>query len=1069
MQNKNNLQSLRRIKLSCFQNLKEIPFSLSFCFLSFVCSSTIYADNNVFQTETSKTNVIPSAMEYNQNVIRVSGKVVDENNVPIIGAAIVEKGTVNGTITDADGKFSIDAQKGASLVVSYIGYVEQIVLVDSKDNHLTIVLREETETLDEVVVVGYGVQKKVNLTGSVVSIDSKELLERPVANTLNLLQGKVNGLQLVPNNAQPGRDGASLMLRGKGSFSTDASPLVLIDGIIGNMNELSPGDIESVSVLKDAASASIYGSRAANGVILVTTKKGKAGKSIVSYNFNYGIQEATRLSDQIWNSATYMELYNQMADRMVAHNKYPQELIDKYKNPNRDKNLYPDYNWMEETFHQGHIMSHNLGVTGGKEKLSYNVSLGYTDQDGLLDNHTYSKYTGLLNLTSEVTERVKLGASFNFYYSKLNEPYYTNESLVLFIAQSRPMAGPYLPDGSGKYAYAPLPQNIAGDWQNRNPVWAMNETSREEESWRANASLNLDVDLVKKDNMKLRWTTKAAFRYTDFFRREHYPANSEGYYFLKESDYLQNGTDEYKYATNFYPEKRVTNRDERSVYTSVSSILDFDWNISEKHSLAALLGIQEEGQETRYLYGYRENYPSDSMQELDGGSTSGQNLAGGVSEYAIRSLFGRVNYSFNDRYLFEANFRYDGTSRIHPDHRWGFFPSFSGAWRISEEEFIKNKMDWVNNLKLRVSYGVLGNSSIGNYPYQEVYTTSNYVFDNQLSQGVIQSALKDKTLKWETTSVTDLGLDLSVCSGLFSITIDWYNKITDNILSQATIPLSVGMSAPTINYGKMRNRGVEFEIGHQNRINDFSYGASFMASLNKNKVLELKAPSYGSYIYEVGKPYGEHYLYIWDGIFQSEDDIANSPKQPYGPKPGDIKFKDLNNDGVIDGNDRTMVEGVYPKMLYSFKVYASYKNWDLSAFFQGVSGRKIYTDGFGSVPFAQGASPTSNYLNAWTPENTNTNVPALFDWSYGPMNNMRSTYNLKDASYLRLKNLQVGYNFPKSLIKKMGLEFARIYMSGENLFVITDYPDYDPERSGDGWHAMYPQARTYSLGLNLRF
>lgn len=1011
---------------------------------------------------------------YKMDAVVVKGRVIDAAGTPIIGATVKEASTTNGTITDFDGNFSLNVAEGATIEISYIGYKTQTLkITDNKD--LVVTLAEDTEVLDEVVVVGYGTQKKVNLTGSVASVGSAELSDRPVVNTANLLQGKVNGLEMVSNNAQPGRDGSSLTLRGKGSFGTDTSPLVLIDGVVGNMTELAPGDIESVSVLKDAASASIYGSRAANGVILVTTKKGKAGKTSVSYSFNYGIQEATRLSDQIWDSATYMELYNQMADRMVGHTKYPQEIIDKYKDPNRDKTLYPDYNWMEETFHKGHVMTHNLGVNGGTEKLSYNLSLGYTDQSGLLDNHDYSKYTGLLSLTSQINDRIKISASVNLFNSKLNEPYYTNEGLVLFIAQSRPMTMPYLPDGSGRYSYAAIPQTVGGDWQNRNPVWAMNETSRDEESWRANSQLNLDVDFIKKDNMKLTWSTKAAVRYTDFFRKEHYPANSEGYYYLKESDYVEGGADEYMYATNFFPEKRVTNRDERSVYTSVSSILNFNWDVTDKHVLGAMLGVQEEGEKSRYLYGYRENYPSDSMTEIDGGATLGQQLAGGISEYAIRSLFGRLNYAYNNKYLFEANFRYDGTSRIHPDHRWGFFPSFSGAWRISEENFLKENADWMDNLKLRASYGVLGNQqtlnsdgSLNNYLYQEVYNTTNYIFDNSINQGVVQSAFKEQSLQWETTTVTDFGLDFSMMSGLFSLTFDYYNKITDNILSQATIPMSAGMSAPTINYGKLKNYGVEFEVGHQNTVGEFSYGVNFMASLNKNEVLELRAPSYGSYIYEVGKPYGEHYMYIWDGIFQSDEDIANSPKHPFNPQPGDIKFKDLNNDNVIDENDRTMVEGKYPKMIYSSKWYASYKNFDISLFFQGVSGRKIYTDGFGVVPFAQGASPTKEYLNAWTPENTDTNVPALYDWSYAPMKS-RSTFNLKDASYLRLKNLVIGYNLPKSWLSKFGVEFARVYFSGENLFVITDYPDYDPERSNDGWHAMYPQAKTYSFGLNLRF
>lgn len=1020
------------------------------------------ADNQIILTP----EVIISEQSPKQKI--VTGTVTDEKGEAVIGANVVEKGTTNGTITDIDGKFSLRVSPDSQVEVSYLGYTVQHVN-PGKQASLRIVLKEDTQKLDEIVVVGFGTQKKVNLTGSVSSISAKELAERPQPNVQNMLQGKVAGMQIVTNTAQPGRDGGAISIRGKGSFGASSDPLILVDGAIGQLNTLAPDDIESISVLKDAASASIYGARAANGVILVTTKKGKAGKAQVSYSFNYGWQQATHLGDQVWESATYMEMYNQMADRMGGRTKYSEAMINKYKDPTRDKNLYPDYNWMDESFKTGHNMTHNLSVNGGNEKVTYNVSLGYLDQDGLLEGHDYKRYTGLMNLEAQVHERIKVGATSNFYNGKVREPYYTNNSLILMINSSRPMAKPYLPDGSGRYSYESFPENYGGEWQNRNPVWAMKETSRKDEYWFANAQVYFDVDFIKKENMQLRWSTKGGFRYTDQFQKTHYPANPQGFYYLKESDYKEGGQDEHLLATDFFPEKGVYNYNERQLYTMLYTTLNYNWSITSEHELGVLAGFQEEGQNIRKLSGKREIYPSDSMTEIDGGSTVGQTLSGGVSEFALRSLFGRVNYSYKGKYLAEANFRYDGTSRIYKDHRWGMFPSFSAAWRVSEEAFVKENLQWIDNLKVRASWGKLGNSEIGNYPYQDVYSASSYIFDGEVAQGVVQNDLKDKSLQWEATSVTDIGLDVSLGRGLFTLTFDWYNKITDGILSQAAIPASVGMKAPTINYGKLQNKGIEFEVGHQNKIGDFTYGASFMATLNKNEVLELRAPSYGSYIKEVGKPYDEHYLYIWDGIFQSDEDIQSSPRHPNNPKPGDIKFKDLNGDKVIDSKDRQMVEGVYPKMLYSFNLNFGYKNFDLSMFFQGISGRKIWTNFFGEDPFSQGSSPNKKFLNAWTPENTNTNVPALYAWGYAPMCNTRSTYNLKDASYLRLKNIQLGYNIPKKILNKAGIDFLRIYFSGENLFTLTSYPDYDPERSGDGWHVQYPQAKTYSLGLNLKF
>lgn len=1004
-----------------------------------------------------------------QKNLPIKGSVVDETGMPVIGANIYIKGTTNGTITDVDGNFNLEVPENAVLSVSYIGYLSKDVKV-GKDKIVSIMLSEDTQKLDEVVVIGFGTQKKINLTGSVASISAEELAERPQPNVQNMLQGKVAGMQIVSNTAQPGKDGGMIAIRGKGSFGASSDPLILVDGVPGELSTIAAEDVESVSVLKDAASASIYGARAANGVILVTTKKGKQGKAQISYNFSYGWQQATGLGDQIWDSATYMELYNQMADRMGGgRTKYSQDLIDKYKDPNRDMNRFPDYNWMEETFKTGHEMNHNLGVSGGTDKLTYNISLGYLNQEGLLDAHSYDRYTGLMNIEAKIHDWIKVGATANFYNGVTKEPWHTNEQIVLLVASSRPMAKPYLPDGSGRYSYLSNPEAYGGEWQNRNPVWNMNESSRKYENWRANGQLYIDIDFLKKQDMKLTWSTKGGFRYSDQFMQEH-QSPTDGYYYLKESDYKAGGRDEYILATDFFPGSTGNvNKDERTVYTMFYTTLNFDWTYLKDHSLNAMLGYQDEGNNYRYLQGSRINYPSYSMTELDGGSTNGQTLAGGLKQFALRSFFGRLNYAYKSKYLVEANFRYDGTSRIYKDNRWGIFPSFSGAWRISEESFVKDNVSWVDNLKLRASWGKLGNSEIGEYPYQEVYSATQYIFNNAIQQGVVQNALKDKSLKWETTAVTDVGVDLSLFRGMFSLTFDWYNKITDGILSQAAIPLSVGMDAPTINYGKLRNRGVEFEVGHQNKIGDFSYGASFMASLNKNEVLELRAPSYGDYIYEVGKPYGEHYLYIWDGIFQSEEDIANSPVHPNSPKPGDIKFKDLNGDNKIDSKDRQMVEGVYPKMLYSFNLNFGYKNFDLSAFFQGISGRKIWTNFFGEDPFSQGQSPNKKFLNAWTPENTNTDVPAIYSWGYAPMCGTRSTYNLKDASYLRLKNLQIGYNVPKALLGKMGIDYLRIYFSGENLLTFTSYPDYDPERAGDGWHVQYPQAKTYSIGLNVKF
>ena len=540
---------------------------------------------------------------------------------------------------------------------------------------------------------------------------------------------------------------------------------------------------------------------------------------------------------------------------------------------------------------------------------------------------------------------------------------------------------------------------------------------------------------------------------------------SEGFYY-----HPING--EYVIGDNFNPspDSGVKDSFSKSKNITLYSTINYNHKIGN-HDWGVLAGVNGETHKNNSLNARRKWFPSYSIEELNGGSPIEQELGGNSGEWGILSFFGRLNYAYASKYLFEANFRYDGTSRIYKDNRWGVFPSFSGAWRISEESFIKdNCSSWLSNLKLRASWGKLGNQEIGNYAYHDVYHSSNVVIGGDMLQGMTINSLTDKSLSWEETSITDFGLDMNLFNGKLNLTFDWYNKITSGILNTAPIPASVGLGAPVVNYGKLRNRGVEFQIGHQNTIKDFTYGVSFMATLNKNKVLELRAPSYGNHINEVGLPYGEHYMWEWIGLFQSEEDIKNSAKHPYKVLPGDLKLKDQNDDGIIDGKDRIVVSGRHPKMLYSFNLNLGYKNFDVSAFFQGVTGRKNYTCQFLIEPFAQGGAPTVDYRDAWTPENTDTNVPALYEGipKYKALQN-RSTFFLRDASYLRLKNLQVGYNFPKNWINKIGLKSLRLYFSGENLLTFSDYPHGDPERLSEGRHAVYPQLKTYSLGLDVKF
>lgn len=481
-------------------------------------------------------------------------------------------------------------------------------------------------------------------------------------------------------------------------------------------------------------------------------------------------------------------------------------------------------------------------------------------------------------------------------------------------------------------------------------------------------------------------------------------------------------------------------------------------------------GYSQEKNSFRYLDGKKISFPSDAFTELKPGSSEGQSVTGNLEEWAMRSWFGRINYDYHGKYLLEANLRYDGTSRIYKDNRLGAFPSFSGGWRISQENFMKD-YNWLDNLKLRASWGKLGNQNIGLYPYQDVYDTSyNYSYDNSVEQGVALTRLTDKNLKWETTKVIDIGVDASFKRGLFSVAFDWYNKTTDDILYQIEIPASIGLAPPTTNYAKMRNKGFEIELGHLYKIKEFTYSVNFNLSRNRNEVLRISSPTYGTTTIQEGLPWKSYYLVEWTGIFQSEEEINNAPRHPYGPQPGDLKFKDQNNDNVIDEKDCVVVDGAHPKFYYGGSVNLQWKNFDLNAFFQGVQGQKFFVNEYGADPFIQGIAPTKDFWkNSWTPENQSNTYPAMYAHGYGPVTGTPSTYHLQNASYCRLKNLTIGYTVPRALCSKIGMKNIRVYFSGDNLATITKYPYADPERTGSGMFVSYPQLRSFTFGLNVQY
>ena len=988
--------------------------------------------------------------------VDISGKVTDENGEGLPGASVVVKGTNLGTTTNLDGNYKLSLSEGEVIVISFVGYMTQEIEIGSR-SEINVQMNPDSRQLEELVVVGYGLQKKANLTGAVTNVAGTDLMKRPTPNVENLLQGKVAGLQVTQGGGTPGDDGAQLRIRGLGTFSSvGSSPLVLIDGVLANMSDLDPNNIESVSVLKDAASAAIYGARAANGVILITTKKGKNQPVSVEYHVNFQAQKATSLPDLVTNSADYMELWNEANTRAGLAQYFPQADIDAYRNNPNDPVNYPNYDWADHLYSTAIAQNHNITVSGGTENTTYNLSVGYLDQPGILPLFDFKRYNFLLSLETKINDWITVGANVQGVkkdkvrdiQSGFNEAYFVMHTFAPGPNYTPTMT---LPDGSTGYV-ARYSNNIA-EWTVRNPYAMLAAGSRISQSNSTRSQIYSNVNLTKN----LTWSTKAAANIDQGFIKNHEHA-VDNYYFNDGSYAHNNGV------------WHLGVIDDMNTYllTTLYSTLNYNKVFNSDHTVSVLGGYNQESAQNRSLGGSRRLFPTDNLVELNAGAADGQSTRGTASEWAIQSFFGRLSYDYKAKYLFEANVRYDGTSRIAPDTRWGLFPSLSAGWRISEESFMEN-VSWLDNLKFRGSWGKLGNQNVGTYPYQNVLSNSSYPFGSNLEAGVNLNRLVDQSLQWETTTITDFGLDASVKNGLFTFTVDWYNKITDGILYQVPVPASVGLSSPTVNGGKMKNTGWDFELGHNNKIGELSFNVSLNLSTYKNEVLSILSPTLGTYTVQEGLPYNSLYMVEWIGIFQTQAEIDEGPLHPYNPKPGDLKFKDQNNDGVINSEDRKVIDGAFPDFYYGGSINVSWRNFDVSAFFQGVQGVKNYVINWGLTPFVQGAAPTQELAdNRWTGPGSTNEYPAIYRAGYNPVMGTTSTFLLQDASYLRLKNLRIGYNIPTEIVEKIGLKNAQVYFSGDNLLTFTKYPGLDPERIGGGAFSVFPQLKTLAFGLKVK-
>jgi len=1008
--------------------------------------------------------------------VAISGKVSDQQGAPLTGVTVAVKGTKVGTITNASGKYILkNVPNNATLVFSFVGMTPQEIALNGK-TVVDVVMAETSIGLDEVVVVGYGTQKKANLTGAVASASGKELTKRPVINAGTMLQGLLPGLQVTQDRGEPGNEGLTLRIRGTGTFSSAGSnPLVLVDGVQGNIQDLDPSVIESVTVLKDAASASIYGSKAANGVVLVTTKSGSEGKMRIEYSGNYAMYSPTKLFDVVTNSAQYMTMWNQAkANTGITTGLYTQAMIDAYSNAT-DRNLYPNYDWLHAGIKSAPTQTHNLSINGTSGVTKYNVALGYVDEKGTMIGFNYKRYTGRINISSQINKAIKFGTNLSLK-NGVNDAFQngSNEQFLSLMSQA-PTYAPQLSDGSGRWSY----KAYDFEYNNKNTFAVSDPTNgliRHTLDYALTSQVWTDITLLKG----LTWYTKGAYNLN----------------FSKGSNFNPI-VQLYNFRTNL-PMAMLdvggnTGRNESynlNSYTNLFSTLTFDREFGD-HAIKAMAGYSQEYNNYSYLNAARTTYVTDVLKQLNAGSNAVMSNSGDMEEWALMSYFGRLNYDFKDRYLLEFNMRYDGTSRLSPSTRWGIFPSFSAGWRVTEEQFVKNlDLKWLNNFKVRGSWGQLGNQNIGTYPYQALLSlTGNYPFDNtSLSSGVAQTNMSNSNIKWETTTVTDFGFDMTVLKGL-NLNFDWYNKTTSDILRSSQVTNLIGLGAPTVNNGTLQNKGIEIGITYNNYIksgvfNGLRYYGGFNFEHYKNKLIKYGAREINGIRLRVeGSEIDQYYMLEQIGIFQSAEEVTNSPKQ-YADRtqPGDLKYKDQltidsngdgildKADGVINDNDRVPIKGAFPNFNYSFNLGANWKGFDFSTQFQGVSGVKYFVSEWGVLPFYQGAPPTVDWLNSWTPQNHSTTMPIMY-WGQGATAIIKrsSTWYLQDATYLRIKNISFGYTLPATLTKKIGVDLLRVFFSGDNLVTFTKFPGLDPERPSATRYLQYPQNKIISFGVNANF
>lgn len=1009
----------------------------------------------------------------------VTGTVTDaKTGETLIGVTVLIKGTTQGTTTDIDGnfKFAVDQVKPATvLVFSYIGYTPVEITV-GVNTRLEVKLSSSSVLLDELVVIGYGSTKRRNILGAVSKVDSKELTKIPVATIDQALQGRVAGVQVTQNTGAPG-EGVSVRIRGSGSINTSNNPLYVVDGIATSdaLNLLSPNDIESISILKDASAAAIYGSRANNGIVLITTKKGQRGKAKVTYSGQFGFQTPVRLTQMV-NTSDYVTLYNEAANNDNAG--LPESLQRPLITPDQAAK-FSDVNYLKELLHTAPVTSHELTISGGSENTTYLLSTSYFNQQGIISNTGYTRGTARLDINSDVSKWLTVGMSMLAGIANTDKigssgdgaggnggsvvryAFFRNSAIPVFMAD-----GTTYVDRPAEYFGSQIYDSFLGDGYSPIGMAAYNENNRRDDSYLGRAYLKAKI-------------------YT-------------GLTFTTNLGIVYHNNDSRRFDRTWGTENRIGNpnslsiTNERVMNWTMNNLLNYDKTFAGSHNFSALLGFEAIKNNVKYLNASDMNFP---IQQSDliyiGNGTGIKTSSQGESTSALASFFGRFSYDFKQKYYISATVRRDGTSRFIKDNQWGNFFAVSAGWVLKQEAFLKD-VSWLESLKVRAGVGGIGNQETNDYPYANYISPNyNYPFGGTTASGYAQTTMGNDNLKWETSYQYNAGIDAELWKGAFALSLDYFYKITSNMLVPASNPPSAGYAQPaTINNGSVLNNGVELEAKYNGNKGNFSYSIGGNLTYLHNEVLSLDAQKSdalvetGTYATQtaVGHSIGSFYLLEMDGIFQNQTNILLSAYQGSSIKPGDVKFKDNYPDNRIDNLDRKYMGSAIPKLYGGINLSANYKSIDVSMFFQGSYGNMIYSQINQDIEgFYRGFGVTQRYFDQrWTGDGTSNTQPRPA-WSSKSNNARPSSRFLEDGSYVRLKNLQIGFTIPEKIVKSVGMSKVRVFASGTNLLTFTKYSGLDPEMTvsdnskGEGDPAAgidwgtYPSAMTIMFGMNINF